>query len=168
MYKQLREAICYLLIGLFPRFSTFDLVRSKVLKLGGAKIGRKVIVWSGFDVRPFGALERLEIGDRTFLNKNFRAGLAREFSVTIGSDCAIGPDVSFEAVNHIWTEAGWRNTGKNIRVGNRVWIGARTIILPGVEIGDDCIIAAGSVVNKDVPKNSLYAGVPAKLIRKLQ
>lgn len=55
-----------------------------------------------------------------------------------------------------------------INVGNYVYIGARSIILPGVNIGNNCIIAAGSVVTKDVPDNSVVGGVPAKIIKTTQ
>ncbi|WP_311196210.1 acyltransferase [Thiothrix winogradskyi] len=54
---------------------------------------------------------------------------------------------------------------KPITVGNYVYIGVRSIILPGVNIGSNCIIAAGSVVTKDIPDNSVFGGVPAKYIK---
>jgi acetyltransferase-like isoleucine patch superfamily enzyme len=54
---------------------------------------------------------------------------------------------------------------KCIKVGNNVYIGARSIIMPGVIIGNDCVIGAGSVVTKNIPSNSVYAGVPAKKIK---
>lgn len=57
--------------------------------------------------------------------------------------------------------------GKPIKIGNGCWIGARSTILPGVTIGQGCIIAAGAVVNKDCEPNGLYAGVPAKRIKDL-
>jgi maltose O-acetyltransferase len=53
---------------------------------------------------------------------------------------------------------------KNVKIGNKVFIGAGTIILPGIKIGDNVIIGAGSVVTKDIPNNSLFAGNPAKFI----
>lgn len=56
---------------------------------------------------------------------------------------------------------------KPITVGKGVWSGANATILPGVHIGEGAIIAAGAVVNKDIEKNCLYGGVPAKLIRYL-
>ena len=55
---------------------------------------------------------------------------------------------------------------KPIHIGKRVWIGSGAIILPGVNIGDNSVIAAGSVVTKDVPENCLYGGNPAKFIKK--
>jgi len=54
-----------------------------------------------------------------------------------------------------------------IEVGDNVYIGVRSIIMPGVKIGNNCIIAAGSVVTKDVPENSVVGGVPAKFIKSI-
>lgn len=56
---------------------------------------------------------------------------------------------------------------KDIEIGTGTWIGANSTILPGVRIGEGCVIAAGSMVNKDVPDNCLVGGVPAKIIKKL-
>lgn len=52
-----------------------------------------------------------------------------------------------------------------IKIGNNIWFGGNVVVTPGVTIGDGSVIAAGSVVTKDVPENSLVAGVPAKVIR---
>ena len=54
---------------------------------------------------------------------------------------------------------------KPVYIGDDVWIGDRVIILPGVHVGDGCVIAAGSVVTKDVPRYTVVGGVPAKVIR---
>lgn len=56
---------------------------------------------------------------------------------------------------------------KKIKVGNNVYIGVRSIILPGVSVGNNCIIAAGSVVTKSIPDNCVYGGVPAKFIKSI-
>lgn len=61
-----------------------------------------------------------------------------------------------------------RATYYGIGVGEGTWIGGRSTILPGVNIGKGCIIAAGSVVTKDVPDNTMVGGVPAKQIKELQ
>ena len=57
--------------------------------------------------------------------------------------------------------------GGGIFIGNNVWIGANCCILPNVHIGDNCVIGAGSVVTKDIPSNSVAAGNPAKVIKKI-
>lgn len=57
---------------------------------------------------------------------------------------------------------------KPVTIGNDVWMGANVVVLPGVTIGDNVVIAAGAVVTKDVPSNTLVAGVPAKKIRDLE
>ena len=52
-----------------------------------------------------------------------------------------------------------------IHIGKRVWIGANATVIPGVTIGDDAVVAAGAVVNKDVPPRAIVGGVPAKFIK---
>ncbi|MNP69519.1 Maltose O-acetyltransferase [compost metagenome] len=58
-------------------------------------------------------------------------------------------------------------SGKSIKIGDGTWIGTRAVILPGVTIGEGCIISAGAVVTKDCEPNAMYAGVPAKKIKEL-
>ena len=91
-------------------------------------------------------------------------------SVTIKENTAIAFDVMICTSSHKIGSSSKRageSQRKPIIIGKGCWIGARSIILPGVTIGDGCVIAAGSVVNKDCNSNSLYAGNPAKFIRKL-
>ena len=57
---------------------------------------------------------------------------------------------------------------KPVNIGNDVWIGGNCVILPGINIGNNVIIAAGSVVTKDIPDNTLVAGIPAKKLRELE
>jgi maltose O-acetyltransferase len=89
--------------------------------------------------------------------------------VTIGSNVFFAPGVQIYTANHP-LDATLRKTIENalpIRIGNDCWIGGNTIILPGITIGDGCVIGAGSVVTKNLPDNSLAIGNPAKVIRKL-
>lgn len=60
---------------------------------------------------------------------------------------------------------GGKEKSAPIHIGNHVWIGARATILKGVTIGDGAVVAAGAVVNKDVPPNTLVGGVPARIIK---
>ncbi len=65
-------------------------------------------------------------------------------------------------------DQGWDENKTDVSIGNDVWIGAKSVILPGVTIGDGAVIAAGSIVNKDVAPYSIVAGVPAKFIKTRQ
>lgn len=77
----------------------------------------------------------------------------------------IGEDTFFSGNNSFLTHDFCRNIHADTRIGNRCFVGSRAIIMPGVSIGDECIIGAGSVVTHDVPSNSIVAGVPARIIR---
>lgn len=90
--------------------------------------------------------------------------------VNIGHNVMIGPNVDIYTVNHPMTPKGRRNymaKATPVNIGNDVWIGGKVSITPGVNIGNNVVIAAGAVVTKDVPDNSLVGGVPAKIIKKL-
>jgi maltose O-acetyltransferase len=88
--------------------------------------------------------------------------------IEIGENCDIGPGVKFITGSHIIGDATRRageGVAKDIVIGNGTWIGAYSIILGGANIGDGCVIAAGSVVTSDVDSNTLVAGVPACMKR---
>ena len=108
------------------------------------------------------------------LGNNSGIGINCEIApqVTIGNDVMMGPECMIYTSNHgmertdipMWQQKSTET--EPVVIGNDVWIGARVIILPGVHIGDGCVIGAGSVVTKDVEEYSIVAGNPAKLIRK--
>ncbi len=91
--------------------------------------------------------------------------------VTFGDNVFIAPNCGFYTAGHP-LEASERNKGleyaRPIKVGDNVWFGAGVSVLPGVTIGDNCVIGAGSVVNKDIPANSLAAGNPCKVIKTIK
>lgn len=102
---------------------------------------------------------------------NYNVTILDIAKVCIGDYCMIGPNTLITTVGHPLTPKGRRDKkaqGKPVKIGNDVWIGGNCTILPGVTIGNNVIIAAGAVVTKDVPDNSLVAGVPAKIIRTLE
>lgn len=108
----------------------------------------------------------IHIGDNTFINYDVWI----EDNVTIGKNCNIAYKVTFCTSNHEIGDSSRRagnSTIGEILIGDGTWIGANSIILPGVTIGKGCIIGAGSVVTKDCESNKLYAGNPAKIIREL-
>lgn len=112
----------------------------------------------------------LEIGESTSIGEfnNIRAAGGK---IIIGKKCLISQFVTIVASNHnidkkyIIMDQGWDENKTDVTIGNDVWIGAKSVILPGVTIGDGAVIAAGSIVNKDVAPYSIVAGVPAKFIK---
>ena len=91
--------------------------------------------------------------------------------VEIGSDVMMGPEVVIYTKGHrhdrvdvTMIEQGDDET-RPVKIGNDVWIGRRVMIMPGVSIGNGCIIGAGAVVTKDVPDYSIVGGIPAKVLR---
>ena len=91
--------------------------------------------------------------------------------IDIGQDCLIAANCQiFDSNGHnsLPNERRTNNgEAKEIKIGDNVWIGANSIILPGVSIGSNSIIAAGSVVNKSVPSEHIAGGNPAKLIKRI-
>ena len=113
--------------------------------------------------------EGILIGSRTGINDG--AYLAGQGGIKLGEDVIIGPGVKIFSENHLFDEhsipikkQGVRRAG--VEIGDNCWIGANSVILSGVSIGVGCVVAAGAVVNKSVPKNSIVAGIPAKIIKK--
>lgn len=101
---------------------------------------------------------------------NFNLTILDEAEVRIGDNVMIGPNCSLITVTHHSDALERRNglmRGLPITIGNNVWIAANVVVLPGVTIGDNAIIGAGSVVTKDVEPNTVVAGNPAKFIRKI-
>lgn len=90
----------------------------------------------------------------------------KDVRIRIGDHVAVAPEVSFFAAGHDYRQLSLPDTAASITVGNYVWIGARSVILQGVTIGEGAVIAAGSVVTRDVPPYTVAAGVPARVIKK--
>jgi maltose O-acetyltransferase len=115
-----------------------------------------------------------DYGKHIFLGKRFFANFGftvlDEAYVTIGDDCFVGPHVHIYTACHS-TDQRERNTRQEwsepVSIGNNVWIGGSVVILPGVSIGDNCTIGAGSVVTHDIPANSIAVGNPARVIKDL-
>lgn len=114
--------------------------------------------------------EYIKIGDNVGIGEFAYLGGAG--GLEIGNDCIVGQYLSCHPENHNYSEAhkAYRYQGvtrKGIKIGKNCWIGSKVTILDGVNIGDNCVIAAGSVVTKSMPANSVIGGVPAKVIKEI-
>jgi acetyltransferase-like isoleucine patch superfamily enzyme len=106
----------------------------------------------------------LEIGDNVFIN--YGSSLVASTHVKVGNDSLIGTHVMVMDTDfHRIEDKVYDTSGKPVVLEERVWLGNRSIVLKGVTIGHDSVVAAGSVVTSDVPPRSIVAGVPAKVVR---
>lgn len=107
----------------------------------------------------------IRIGAGVFLN--FGCVFLDVVGIEIGDLTQIGPAVQIYAADHPrgpeLRRGGWE-LGRPVRVGRNVWIGGGAILLPGITVGDDAVIGAGSVVTRDVPAGATVAGNPARVI----
>jgi acetyltransferase-like isoleucine patch superfamily enzyme len=107
----------------------------------------------------------LEIGNNVFIN--YGSSLVSSKHVKIGDDSLIGTHVMvMDCDFHRVEDKVWDTTGEEIVIEERVWLGNRSIVLKGVRIGHDAVVAAGSVVTRDVPPRTVVAGVPARVVRR--
>ena len=110
------------------------------------------------------------IGERNAFSNNV-AIVANE-RITVGNDCQIGDlvaiyDCDFHEINPATRNRSAGPTGP-VSIGNNVWLGSRVMVLKGVSIGDNSVVAAMSVVTKSIPANCVVAGIPAKVIRSIE
>ncbi len=111
---------------------------------------------------------RTKVGENVFINRYCQ--IQDGGGVIFGDNVFVGPNCTFTTANHAM-DAEQRALGYEIAlpivVGNNVWFATGCIVLPGVTIGDNSVVGAGSVVTKNVPANVLAAGVPCKVIRNI-
>jgi maltose O-acetyltransferase len=128
-------------------------------------------IGSGAFIQPPFACDygyNLSIGDNVFVN--FNAVILDCASVTIGEGTQMGPAVQLLAADHPRDPQARRSLlelARPVSIGSNVWIGAAAIVLPGVSVGDDSIIGAGSVVTRDIPSGVVAAGSPCRVVRTL-
>lgn len=170
-------------VRILSRFKGFDIAEKGCSVAYGCSFfdgdrRQEVKLCSGVDIRENCVfyIGRLAVGSNTFIGRDcffhcrlFQCG-NEPGTVTIGNGCEIAPKVTFLCGTHAFGgsehRAGAPST-KGISVGNGVWIGSNATILPGCSIGNGSVVGAGSVVTKDVEPNTVVAGNPARVIRRL-
>lgn len=160
--KKAKE-LCYEYNNLRPtEIEKKDELIKKIL----GKTGNNIRIESNFNC-DYGY--NIFVGDNFYMNHNciiLDAG-----KVEFGDNVFIGPNCGFYTAGHP-IEIDLRNKGleyaKTIKVGNNVWFGGNVVVLPGVTIGNNVTIGAGSVVTKDIPDNSIAYGNPCKKVRDIK
>lgn len=159
------ETIMVLLFAL-PRYQILNRLKSFFLKLNGAVIGKRVVFYPRVWIAPG---RNLVVGD----DVDFALDVLVDASggVQIGDRTLIGHGTKIISTNHIIPpdrgsifSAGYDK--KQIVIGTDVWIGANVLVLAGRTVGDGAVIAAGSIVTKDVEPYTVVGGNPAKLLRR--
>jgi len=139
-------------------------IRQLLSELWGYQVPESVGMFPPFNT-DFG--KNTIVGERTFINAGCK--FQDQGGIYIGNDCLIGHNATLCTINH-HQDPDRRGDMEfhAIHIKDKVWLGANVTILPGVTIGEGAIIAAGAVVNKDVPARTIVGGVPAKFIKKIE
>lgn len=143
-----------------------DTEREKIIRREMKKTGKKFRIEEPFHCDFWG---RVTLGENFFANYNLIILAGNE--VTFGDNVMIGPNCGIYAAGHAFDverRAAGLEYALPVHIGNNVWIGGHVSIVSGVTIGDNTIIAAGSVVVHDIPPNVLAGGNPCRVIRRLR
>ena len=138
-------------------------INALLAELFGRPVGKGFKMFPPF-YTDFG--KNIHIGDNVFINACCH--FQDHGGVYIGDCCQIGHNVVFATLNHgLKPEDRRTMTPAPIRLGKNVWVGSNSTILQGVTVGDNAVIAAGAVVTKDVPANTVVGGVPARMLKEI-
>lgn len=153
-------ALFYLQTAILSIWNKYRLKKTKFKYLG-----LNVKIFSGFKI---GHPEGLIVNDNVVLGENIF--INAHGGVEIGTGTITGPDVMIFSVNHIYDSSEVLPFAeelelKKVSIGNNCWIGGRVFICPGVELGEGCVVAGGSVVTKCFPRCSVIGGNPARIIK---
>ena len=145
-------------------FRTPDEIRELFSALTGQEIDESFGLFPPFNA-DYG--QNIRVGKNVFINSG--CCFQDQGGIEIGDNVLIGQQVVIATINHDFNPSKRANMfPAPVKIGNNVWIGAHATILSGVTIEDNAIIAAGAVVTKDVPQNTVVAGVPATIIKKIE
>lgn len=137
------------------------LVRQKLGEIIGIEIDPSTTIFPPFYTNYGGSIR---LGKNVFINH--ACSFLDIGGITIEDDVQIGPRVNLTSENHPIDPADRKTLiPKRIVIKRNAWIGAAATILPGVTVGENAIVAAGAIVSKDVPPNTIVAGIPAKIIK---
>ena len=140
--------------------------RMGILKELLAEVGEDCYIEPPFHANWGG--KHVHFGD--YVYANFNLTCVDDANIYVGDRVMFGPNVTLATANHPINpelRAKAYQYNREIHIGNNVWIGANTVVVPGVTIGDNTVIGAGSVVTKDIPANVVAVGSPCKVLREI-
>ena len=144
-------------------YHTADEVRELLSELFGYQVPQSLRVFPPL-YADFG--KNISVGEGVFINACCH--FQDHGGVTLDDGCQIGHNVVFATLNHeLLRERRGVTRPAPIVLGQKVWVGSNATILQGVTIGDNAVVAAGAVVTKDVPANTIVGGVPARVIKRI-
>lgn len=172
---------CYCVCRLVLRYPGVNINFPTIIKfddIDSIKFGEDISIGSYSEIvvfkrSPSTDIEgRLEIGNRVVIGTGVNIRAAGGV-VYISDGALLAQNISLIAANHslnsplFYRDAPWDTVRVGVKINKNAWIGAGVIILPGVTVGENSVIAAGSVVTKSVPNNQIWGGVPARFIKAL-
>ncbi len=142
--------------------------KNKLIFGDNVKIGAYSLVTCTSHLSKYG--EGLTIGNNSAFGRFTEFGAAG--GIEIGNDVIAGSYISFHSENHNFSDTSklireQGVTSKGIKIGNNVWVGAKVTFLDGSKVGDNCVVAAGAVVNGEFPNNVVIGGIPGKILKEI-
>lgn len=165
-YSQFMEAVAetiQLCVEMNATATTVEQVREKLSVIIGKEIDESTAIFPPFYTN-FG--RSISLGKNVFINH--ACSFLDMGGITIEDDVMLGPRVNLTSENHPLDPLDRKTVlPGHILIKRNAWIGAGATILPGITIGENAVVAAGAVVNRDVPANTVVAGVPARVIKEI-
>lgn len=141
-------------------------LRQKILSEMLGSVGKNCYIEPPFHGNWGG--KNLFLGDNVYVN--FNLTVVDDVEIIVGNNVLFAPNCTLTTANHP-INPDLRRKGyqyaKKIVIGNNVWLGANVVVLPGVTIGENSVIGAGSVVTKDIPANVVAMGIPCRVVREI-
>ncbi len=136
-------------------------IRRSLLRLFGAKIGAGVILKPGVRVKyPW----YLQIGDHSWIGED--CWIDNLVQVTIGTQCCLSQGAYLCTGNHDWSDRSFAYRLAGIAIGDGAWVGAKSVVCPGVTVGRLAILTAGSVARENIPEREIHSGNPAVFLKR--